>query len=152
MRLIALERLIADYFGIQQLPHLSHVNRVKEVDLQKGLSLSVVTIEVKLVLELGFVYDWFVYSKGLLINGLEFNQEVKQEYFLLEGLLELVSFDVEEGEEAMDVTAAFLIVLVGSVYSDNRGNLYGLCFEVEFVMVDGEAFIEGGLFGWREFK
>jgi len=78
-----------------------------------------ITIKIKLVLDLSFVDDWFVSFEGLLVNALDFQQELQQKLLPLHGFLILLEFDVEKGKVAVDVAAAFLIALIGAVDSDD---------------------------------
>jgi hypothetical protein len=80
-----------------------------------------------------------------LVDRLNFDQEIQQEDLLLEGKFELIGFDIQIREEAMDMAAAFLVILIGSIDANNRCNFDLLAFEVELILIKREAFIEGEL-------
>lgn len=87
---------------------------------------------------------------SILEDGFQLEEEVSEAKSISECLLVLVSLDVEIWEEAVDVAAALLIVVISAVdANDGRtANLYSS--EGEGVSVEGEGFVEGEAFGGRQ--
>lgn len=65
--LVALKAFIADDFRVEKLSHMVDIVRVVEIELQEGLLLSVIAVEVVLVLEFGCENDCFVGLECLLV-------------------------------------------------------------------------------------
>jgi hypothetical protein len=139
---VALEAFVAQQFGVEQLSQVVDRAGVVEVDLQEGLASGVVAVKVVFLFELCLQDNGFVSLEGRLVHSFQFQQKISQEKLIPKRLCIFFSLDVEEGEVAVHMAAAFLILFIGAVDPDDRCDLDWLAFEVLFVPVDGELLVE----------
>lgn len=72
MSFIALKTFVTNYLRVEKLSHMEDIGRIIEVNLEKGLFLSMITIEIIFVFEFCFEDYCFVGLKCLLVQALQF--------------------------------------------------------------------------------
>ena len=105
-----------------------------------------VAVEIQFFLHFSTHNDWRKDTVGFLEEIFHHFEEMIQELSIsLEGHWILISFDVEEGEETMDVAAAFLPIFIGTIYSGYWRHIQMIPSEVHFVSVVRKFLVEGSI-------
>jgi hypothetical protein len=87
---------------------------------------------------------------GILEDGFQLEEEVSECQRIAECLLVLIGLDIEIGEEAVDVAAALLIVVIGAVDAYDWCSADVHSTEGKAVAIEGERVVEGEAVGGRE--
>jgi len=101
-----------------------------------------VAIKIKFINNLCPKYHWSIYFEGLFKGNLQIVQKVIKAHFIFEKFLVLFCLDKEKRKKAMNMTTAFLIVLISPVYSDNRGCCDILTSKIDLVFVKRKGIVE----------
>lgn len=89
---------------------------------------------------------------SLLEKSFKLEEEICQAERVSKCAFILICLEIDEGKEAMNVTATLLVIIISSIYAHNWCPSYMLSFEGETVAIEGKTLIEGASIRCRQFQ